>query len=49
MTYVTCAEAAIWYTDFDAFATVCSSRGGPSLDQFHLRLSCAPFSSAPNL
>ena len=32
------------YNVFDAFVTVCSSRGGHSLsDQIHLRLSCPPF------
>ena len=49
VTVVTTAETYFVYTDIDAIVTVCSSRGGPSLDQIHLRLSCPPFISAPNL
>jgi len=36
-------EIQFCYTKQDAFATVCSSRGGRFLDQIYLRLSCPPF------
>ena len=45
---VTGRKGPFCYTVVDAFPRFARLRGGPTLDQFHLRLSCPPFYSAPN-